>query len=70
MDEIMLASMESPEFWGEVTLLLAILTMQRKESLVNGEPASCPLPRSQRLQAPLAKNKHPVTCYLPQSWGL
>lgn len=70
MDDIMLASVESAEFWGEVTLLLAILTMQKKESLVNGELASCPLSRSQRLQAPLAKNERTVICHLSQSWGL
>lgn len=32
MDDIMLASVA---FWGEVTLLSAVLTMQRKGSLVN-----------------------------------
>lgn len=67
MDDIMLASVESAESGGEVTLLVAILTMWREEFLVTGEPVSSHLPRSQRLQAPLAKGEHPVTCHPLQS---
>lgn len=59
MDDIMLACVEFAAFFregGGVTLLLAILTMQRKGSLVKGQPLPSHLPESQKLQAPLARS--------------
>lgn len=50
MGDIMPVSMESAEFGPEVPLFLAILTMQREEPVVTGEPLSPQLPRSQRLR--------------------